>query len=683
MVSKMPWPDFSGLDTPMEQLVKLSHYYGSDVDFVIAGGGNTSVKAEDRLFVKASGTYLANIEAGGFVEMDRRALDALLTADLGTDPDVREQRFKESILAARVHPERGQRPSVECVLHNILSRRFVVHTHSTVANWLACSRDGRQTAQELYGEDILWIPYVDPGFVLARSIHRALKDYSARTGRDCPLALLMQNHGLIVCADTPGEIREITDRIVEAIRARVGPIPSGEAFGPAERLDPEDARRLVTTIGPLLRGLLAEGNTLKIVRFDDSETISGYVGTGAGRAVAASGPLTPDQIVYCYSYPMWFEPKEGEDTRDLANRLSGAVSQHVKATGFPPLVVLARGLGMFAAGSSYAAAETVRLSYTDAIRVAAGAGRLGGASALAKRDREFIEFWEVEAYRRKIAAGHAGSGRMQDRVAVVTGAAQGFGKEIAEALAAAGAHVVLADLNLELAGSVTDGLAAAYGPGRACAIGVDVTEGRSVADAFYATVRLYGGLDLLVSNAGVLRAGSVKTQPLGEFDLVTSVNYKGYFVCVQNAAPIMALQRRARPGYWSDVIQINSKSGLVGSNRNSAYAGSKFGSVGLTQSFALELIEDGIKVNAVCPGNYFEGPLWSDPETGLFVQYLRTGKVPGAKTIADVRRAYEAKVPMGRGCTTADIMKAIFYLVEQKYETGQALPVTGGQVMLN
>jgi sorbitol-6-phosphate 2-dehydrogenase len=204
-----------------------------------------------------------------------------------------------------------------------------------------------------------------------------------------------------------------------------------------------------------------------------------------------------------------------------------------------------------------------------------------------------------------------------------------------------------------------------------------------VAEALYRTVRQYGGFDLLVSNAGVLRAGSVKTQPVGEFDLVTAVNYKGYFVCVQNAAPIMALQRRARPGTWSDIIQINSKSGLMGSNRNSAYAGSKFGSIGLTQSFALELIEDGIKVNAVCPGNFFEGPLWSDPETGLFVQYLRTGKVPGAKTIDDVRHAYEAKVPMGRGCTAEDIVKAVLYLVDQKYETGQALPVTGGQVMLN
>jgi len=165
--------------------------------------------------------------------------------------------------------------------------------------------------------------------------------------------------------------------------------------------------------------------------------------------------------------------------------------------------------------------------------------------------------------------------------------------------------------------------------------------------------------------------------------MVTSVNYKGYFVCVKVASLILAVQHMARRDYWSDVIQINSKSGLVGSNRNGAYAGSKFGGIGLTQSFALELVEDGIKVNSICPGNFFDGPLWSDPNNGLFVQYLRSGKVPGAKTIADVKKSYESKVPMNRGCTTADVMKAIYYLIDQKYETGQAVPVTGGQVMLS
>ena len=210
-----------------------------------------------------------------------------------------------------------------------------------------------------------------------------------------------------------------------------------------------------------------------------------------------------------------------------------------------------------------------------------------------------------------------------------------------------------------------------------------MTDAGAVANCIDRVVRVYGGFDLLVSNAGVLRAESVKTQPEKDFQFVTDVNYKGYFLCVQKAAPILATQHKANPAYMSDIIQINSKSGLAGSSRNAAYAGSKFGGIGLTQSFALELLEDGIKVNSVCPGNFFDGPLWSDPENGLFVQYLRTGKVPDAKTLDDVRHAYEAKVPMGRGCTTPDVMKAIFYLIEQRYETGQALPVTGGQIMLS
>ncbi|MEE8440086.1 MAG: SDR family NAD(P)-dependent oxidoreductase, partial [Spirochaetia bacterium] len=127
---------------------------------------------------------------------------------------------------------------------------------------------------------------------------------------------------------------------------------------------------------------------------------------------------------------------------------------------------------------------------------------------------------------------------------------------------------------------------------------------------------------------------------------------------------------------------INSKSGLTGSNKNSAYAGGKFGGIGLTQSFALELMPYRIKVKSVCPGNFLDGPLWSDPKRGLFVQYLKAGKVPGAKSTGDVRRAYESKVPAGRGCTVQDVMRAIFYVIEQEYETGQAVPVTGGQVML-
>jgi sorbitol-6-phosphate 2-dehydrogenase len=243
--------------------------------------------------------------------------------------------------------------------------------------------------------------------------------------------------------------------------------------------------------------------------------------------------------------------------------------------------------------------------------------------------------------------------------------------------------VVLADLQTALAASEAAAIEAEHGIGRAWSVAVDVTDEASVREAVDAVVQRFGGIDLFVSNAGILRAGGVTEQSVADFDLVTQVNYRGYFLGVRAVAPVIAAQHRARPDYRGDIVEINSKSGLVGSRRNFAYAGSKFGGVGLTQSFALELIDDGIKVNAVCPGNFYEGPLWSDPETGLFAQYLRAGKVPGASTPDEVRAAYEAKVPMGRGCTPADVVEAILYLVAQQYETGQAVPVTGGQVMLS
>ena len=276
-------------------------------------------------------------------------------------------------------------------------------------------------------------------------------------------------------------------------------------------------------------------------------------------------------------------------------------------------------------------------------------------------------------------AGQRGSapGRLGGKICVVTGAAQGFGKGIAQEMYVEGASVVVADLNLPLAQQVADELGE-----RAQAVKVDVTDEQSVADMVAFAVDSFGGLDLFVSNAGVLKAGSLDEMEKKDFEFVTSVNYTAFFSCARYASRVMKAQFAANPSWSGDIIQINSKSGLEGSNKNFAYAGGKFGGLGLVQSFAMELAPFNIKVNAVCPGNYYEGPLWSDPEKGLFVQYLRAGKVQGAKTLEDVRQFYLAKSLIKRGCTPLDVARAIFYAVEQQYETGQALPVTGGQVML-
>ncbi|MDD5603516.1 MAG: SDR family oxidoreductase, partial [Eubacteriales bacterium] len=261
--------------------------------------------------------------------------------------------------------------------------------------------------------------------------------------------------------------------------------------------------------------------------------------------------------------------------------------------------------------------------------------------------------------------------------------AQGFGKGIADEMAAEGAYMVIADINYEAAAQNAASLTAACGKGKAMAVRVDVSDENQVKTMISDTILEYGGLDIFVSNAGILRAGGLEEMDLAGFELVTKINYTAYFLCAKFASVPMKIQHRFMQDYYMDIIQINSKSGLEGSNRNFAYAGGKFGGIGLTQSFALELVEYGIKVNAICPGNLLDGPLWSDPVKGLFVQYLRAGKVPGAKTVDDVRKFYESKVPMRRGCEIKDVARAIIYVIEQEYETGQAVPVTGGQNMLH
>lgn len=272
--------------------------------------------------------------------------------------------------------------------------------------------------------------------------------------------------------------------------------------------------------------------------------------------------------------------------------------------------------------------------------------------------------------------------RAASKTAIVTGGAQGFGGGVVEQFMHDGGNVIIADLNETLGIEFAEKLNAVSGANKAHFVKVDVSNLESVENLIYETVCEFGGFDVFISNAGVLRAGGLEEMDAPTFDFMTKVNYTGYFYCAKASSKVMKLQTAHKKGYYSDIIQINSKSGLKGSNKNFAYAGGKFGGIGLTQSFAMELMPSRVKVNSICPGNFFDGPLWSDPEKGLFVQYLKAGKVKGAKSIEDVKAFYEAQVPAGRGCTVIDVMRAVYYIMEQEYETGQAVPVTGGQEML-
>lgn len=669
-------------DDVMDRLITLSRYEGSRSDIVLVGGANASAKIDGSLFVKASDHGLATIDRSGFVELDRGPLLELLDADVPSDVNAREAMYERVRLAARVHPEFNQRPSVECLLHNLIPATFVVHSHATLVNMVTSCVDGEAITKQLFGDDAMWVAFAEAGVTLARVLRGRLAEYKQATGRDMPEAILMQSNGLIVAGETPEEIRERTDKVLDAIAAKVGPAEDRTWDETAALIDGAEARELINHCGPLLRGLLADDDKLPIVTYTDSDTVRRFVGCGEFAGIAGGGALNPDQIVYCKAVPLAVSLNGTRDRDGLLEILRASVDGYVAERGFKPTVILVESLGMFTAGADYASAATTAEVYSDAIEAMAGASKLGGIHYLPRRSADVIENAQAERYGREIA-GAGGRGRSDGKVAIVTGAAQGFGLEIARNFAAQGGHVALVDIQVAQARQAASTICGETGRGRAVGLAMNVTDSASIAEALHYTVRAYGGFDVLVSNAGVLRAESVLTQSETDFRFVTDVNYVGYFLVTQAAVPVLAAQRAARPEYMSDIIQINSKSGLVGSNRNAAYAGSKFGGIGLTQSFALELIDCGVKVNSICPGNFYDGPLWSDPDDGLFVQYLRAGKVPGAKTVADVRKAYEAKSPIHRGCTTPDVMKAVYYLMEQTYETGQAVAVTGGQVMLS
>ena len=262
--------------------------------------------------------------------------------------------------------------------------------------------------------------------------------------------------------------------------------------------------------------------------------------------------------------------------------------------------------------------------------------------------------------------------KLQDRIALVTGGAQGLGQAICLRLAAEGCQVVVADLNVDKAAKTAQEVVSAAGQ-RCIAIKVDVTEEAQVAAMVDGAVQEFGRLDILVANAGILIAEEISEFPAEKWRAVLNVNLFGYFLCAKHAARVMKPQRSGV------IIEINSKSGKKGSYKNSAYAASKFGGIGLTQSIALDLAEYNIRVNAVCPGNLLDSPLWTEGPNSLFKQYARKWSL----SEEEVRQKYVDQVPLKRGCSYDDVCNVVAFLASDQasYMTGQAINVTGGQEM--
>jgi NAD(P)-dependent dehydrogenase (short-subunit alcohol dehydrogenase family)/rhamnose utilization protein RhaD (predicted bifunctional aldolase and dehydrogenase) len=652
----------------ISELLKISDYYGRNKDWVIAGGGNTSYKDTETIWIKASGSPLAGLTEEGLVALSREKLRLISIKQYSDDPSGREEEVKADLSRSILDQGRNKRPSVETSLHEVIQYKYVVHLHPTIINGVLCSRNAKSLTVSLFGDKVLFVPYIDPGYTLFKKLESEIMLYRERYNKD-PQIIFLENHGSFVSADTPEEIKMIYDEITRKIIEVIIPYTGNDDLPYNPQLN---------KVLPAMRMLLSD-KFPKVIRYRHNGLIAKYY-QNQQEYQKISHPLTPDIIVYCKYRYLYIEQTSTPER--ILESFRGQLERFTREFNFIPRIIVIKDLGVFAVEDSYKTAESVLDVFEDLIRISHYSSQCGGTKLLTPDQVSFIDQWEVENYRRKVSHGDETRNNLKNKVAIVTGGAQGFGAGIAEAFNTMKANVVVADLNQEAGMSFVSKLNRSESSNHAIFLKTDVSDPDSVKDLISSTVKEFGGLDIMISNAGILKAGGLDEMEPDVFSKTTEVNYNGYFHCAKYASEVMKLQSREKPDYFMDIIQINSKSGLRGSNRNFAYSGAKFGGIGLTQSFAMELAPFRIKVNSICPGNFYEGPLWSDPQNGLFVQYLRTGKVPGAKSIEDVRRFYEEQVPMKRGCRLEDLMKAILYVIDQEYETGQAIPVTGGQVML-
>ena len=649
----------------IQQLIEISQFYGRDSRFVIAGGGNTSYKNEEKIWVKASGSSLAAITKEGFAVLDRAKLNLISDKVYSTNAAEREEQVKNDLAGATI--TKGKRPSVETSMHNVIDFAFVVHMHPTLVNGLMCANNAQADLQKLFGAKALYIEYTDPGYVLFKKVEDAIKAFRAEDGAE-PAVIWLQNHGIFVAANSIEEVKVLYTKVLDTLEKAVKfPVPSEERA----------TCSCTEQILPGIRMILSKEG-LKTLKVRKNALVKHFYDTEEAQAKIAK-PFTPDAIVYCKSNYIFLNNEEPEAVLAEAAKQIPAFTAKF---GYQPKVILIKGIGLVAVGDNAAQCDIILDVFEDAMKIAYYSESFGGAHPMTQAQIDFIDNWEVENYRRSVSAGGA-AGRAENKTIIVTGAAQGFGEGIASCLLQQGANIVVADMNETVGRATVEHFNTLAKSNRAIFVKTNVSEIPSIENLVHETICNFGAIDAFISNAGVLRAGGLDDMTPEDFEFVTKINYNAYFYCTKVVSKVMKLQTNYAPEYYADIIQVNSKSGLRGSKANFAYAGGKFGGIGLTQSFALELAPFRIKVNSICPGNFYEGPLWSDPVNGLFVQYLNAGKVPGAKTIDDVKAFYLAQVPLQKGCSPEDVTKGALYLMEQCGETGQALPITGGQVMLS
>jgi len=445
--SKLPLQGAGGLSTPpsggwgaaLTDLISISQFYGRDSRFVIAGGGNTSYKNAEKLWVKASGSSLATITEDGFAVMDRAKLNSMSDKTYSNIAAEREEEVKNDLAAATI--SKGKRPSVETSMHNVIDFAFVVHMHPTAVNGLMCAVNAESELKRLFGAKALYIEYTDPGYVLFKKVEDAIKAYRTANNEE-PQVIWLQNHGIFVAANTIEEVKVLYTKILNTLDKFAPQPPEG-----GEEVPPSGGQGAVLIVPAIRMMLSAEG--LKTLKVRKNALIKHFYDTEENQAKIAK-PFTPDAIVYCKSNyvfsPLTPEGGNVESIDNFLTEMKERIYSFTQKFGYQPKIFLIKGIGLVAAGDNAAQCDTLLDVFEDAMKIAYLSESFGGPHPMTQEQIDFIDNWEVENYRRSVAAGGS-AGRAENKTIIVTGAAQGFGEGIARCLLLEGANIVVADMN--------------------------------------------------------------------------------------------------------------------------------------------------------------------------------------------------------------------------------------------
>lgn len=362
----------------LDELVEFSNYYGQNEEFVLAGGGNTSEKDGDFMYIKGSGTALATITADGFVKMDRKKLAEVFLKEYPEDDKEREAQSLAALFEARAEGEQ-KRPSVETLLHSLFEFKYVLHLHPALVNGLTCSVNGQSIAKKLFGDKVLWIEPCKPGYILAKICCDALKSYKEKLGTPCDM-MLLANHGVFVAADTVGGLDKKLSYILAEIAKRNIFMPNLET---GEFL-PDETSEAFSKIAEIFR------KYGEFITISEPNAESLALASSREAASAVIKPFTPDHIVYCKPYVLYCES---------TSEIESGVDKYLAEYGFLPKIILVKDCGYFAADSSARGAGTASMLFCDALKIQAYSKSFGGPRHMSDELTDFIVNWEAESYR--------------------------------------------------------------------------------------------------------------------------------------------------------------------------------------------------------------------------------------------------------------------------------------------